>query len=131
MRLDRYVHIGIHSDAVMSYFNGRMGRMLTLALTAAWLATAACAAAQQTPGMHRAMPCCPPQAGTQGCSTAQCAQAPEKTEAQSGAQVAISPIADALSSDCAVTPRVEASRELTPGLRFAAAVFRLKDDLRV
>jgi hypothetical protein len=115
----------------MSSLHGRIGRMLMLALIAAWLATAACAAAQQAPAMHRYMPCCPPQAGTQGCSTAQCEQTPEKKEVQSGEQVAALPVAQAVSSDGAVTPRAETLRELTPGLRLAASVFRLKDDLRI
>ena len=123
-----------HNDAVMSFLHGRAGRMLTLALSAAWVSTVACANAQQTPAMHRHnMPCCPrDDAGTQGCSTAQCAvQAPKKTEAQSGEQVVNLLVAQAVSSDWAVTPRAEALRELTPGLRFAAADFRLKDDLRI
>jgi hypothetical protein len=106
--------------------------MLALALAAAWVASIACADAQPTPLMHRHhMPCCPPDAGAQGCSTAQCEQAPEKTEVQSGEQVATLPVAHAVPSDWAVTPRGEAFRELTPGLRFAAAVFRLKCDLRI
>jgi hypothetical protein len=41
------------------------------------------------------------------------------------------PVAEAAFSHWAVTPRAEALRELTSGLRFAAAVFRLKDDLRI
>ena len=123
-----------YNDAVMSFLHGRMGRMLALALTVAWVATVACADAQQTPAMHRHhMPCCPhDDAGTQGCSTAQCTvQAPEKKEVQSGEQVVSLLVADAVSSDWAVTPRAGVLRELTPGLRFAAAVFRLKDDLRI
>lgn len=115
----------------MSFLQGRMSRTIALALTAAWVAMGVCAVAGQTPAMHRNMPCCPPQAGTQGCSAAQCEQAPEKTEAQSGEQVATLPVADAVPSDFAGPPRAEALRELTPGLRFAAAVFRLKDDLRI
>lgn len=118
--------------AVMTFFHGRMGQMLTLALTAAWLATAACADAQQTSAMHRHhMPCCPAHAGTPGCSTAQCEQPPEKTEAQSGERVATLLVVDAPPTDWARTPRTEALWELTPGLRFRAAVFRLKDDLRI
>lgn len=106
--------------------------MLALALSVAWVASIACANAQPAPVTPRHhMPCCPPDAGPKGCSTAQCEQAPEKTEAQSGEQVATSPVADAVPSDWAVTPRGEALREMTPGLRFAAAVFRLKDDLRI
>lgn len=120
-----------HNDALMSFLRERMVRMLTLALTTAWLATATCAATQQTPAMDRHMPCCPPQAGTQGCPTAQCEQAPKKTEAQSREQLTTLPVAEAVSADWAVTPRREALRELTPGLRFAAAVFRLKDDLQI
>lgn len=106
--------------------------MLALTLSVAWVASIACADSQPTPVMHRQhMPCCPPDAGTQRCSTAQCEQASEKTEAQSGEQVAALPVADAVPADWSVTPRAEALREMTPGLRFAAAVFRLKDDLRI
>ncbi len=115
----------------MRFLHGRMGRVLTPALIAAWLATAACAEAQQTPSMHHHMRCCPPQAGPRGCSSAQCEQAPEKTETQRGEQVGTLPVAGAVTFDWAVTPRAEALRELTPGLRFRAAVFRLKDDLRI
>lgn len=105
--------------------------MLALVLSVAWVATVACADAQ--PAMHHHhMPCCPSDAGTQGCSTGQCAvQAPEKKEVQSGERAANLPVADAASSDWAVTPRAGVLRELTPGLRFAATVFRLKDDLRI
>jgi hypothetical protein len=108
--------------------------MLVLALCAAWIAAVACANAQPTPGMHRHhMPCCPQDdAGTQCCSPAQCAvQAPKKTEAQSRDQVRTLLVADAVFSDLAVTPRAGELREMTPGLRFAGAVFRLKDDLRI
>jgi hypothetical protein len=79
------------------------------------------------------MPCCPrDDAGAKGCSTSQCAvQASKKTEAQSGEQVVNLLVADAVFSDLAVIPRAGVLRELTPGLRFAASVFRLKDDLRI
>jgi hypothetical protein len=120
-----------HNELPMSFLRRRMGPMLTLALIAAWVAMAACANAQPAAAMHRHMPCCPPQAGTQGCSPAQCEQAPEKTERRSGEQVATLPVAKAVSSDWAVMSRAESLQELTPGLRFAAAVFRLKDDLRI
>lgn len=73
--------------------------MLALMLSAAWVASIACADVQARPVMHHHMPCCPPDAGTQGCSTAQCERAPEKTEAQSGEQVATLPVADAVPSD--------------------------------
>lgn len=122
-----------HNDAVMSFLHRRTGRILALALSVAWVATVACADAQPT-AMHRHhMPCCPQDdAGTPGCSTAQCAvQAPEKKEVQSGEQVVNLPVADTVSSDWAVTPRAGVLRELTPGLCYAAAVFRLKDDLRI
>lgn len=120
-----------HNGALMSFFHGRMGRMLTVALSAAWLATVTCADAKQIAAVHRHMPCCPPQTRTQGCSTAQCDQAPEKTEAWSSEQVARAPFAEAVHSGGTATRRMEALRELTPGLRFRAAVFRLKDDLRI
>lgn len=116
----------------MSFFRGWTGRMLALALSAAWMASIACADAQQIPSMHRHhMPCCPPTAGTQGCSAAQCNQAPEKTEFQSGKQLADMLVAEVVSTDWAATPRAGVLRELTPGLCFRAAVFRLKDDLRI
>jgi hypothetical protein len=115
----------------MSFFLSQLGRVLTLTLIAAWLGMTACAAVQQTPATHRPMPCCPPQAGTRGCSASQCEQAPEITEVQSGGHLAALPVAKAAFSDWAVAPRTEAESELTPGLRFAAAVFRLKDDLRI
>ena len=115
----------------MRFLHGRVGQLLTLALTIAWLATIACADAQ--PGMHRHhMPCCPRDAGTPGCTTAQCAvQAPEKKEAKSDEHVVNVALADALPPDWSVTPRAGLLRELTPGLRYRAAVFRLKDDLRI
>lgn len=109
----------------------RVRRLLTLVLTIAWLATAACANAERIPEIHRHMPCCPAQAGTPGCSTAQCGQVLERTEIRSGARVANLPVAEGVSSHWSVPRSAESLRELTPGLRFRAAVFRLKDDLRI
>lgn len=130
--IDRYFSTGLNSVAMLSFRQGRMGQVLTLALTVAWLAAAACADARQMPTMHhRPMRCCPPNAGTEQCSSAQCEQTPEKTEAQNGERTATLHILGAELSGSAVTLRAAAIRELTPGLRFGAAVFRLKDDLRI
>ena len=118
----------------MSFLHRRTGRILALALSVAWVAAVVCADAQQTPAIPRHhMPCCPQHdAGTPGCSTAQCAvQAPEKKEAQSGEQLVNLLAAEVVPSDWAAAPRAGLLRELTPGLRYAAAVFRLKDDLRI
>lgn len=121
----------------MSLLHGRGSRWLALVLAVAWVSAVASADTLLTPSMHcHHMPCCPrSDGGSQECSTAQCAeQVPEKAEAQSSAerqeragQVA----ASAVPVGSAARPAVAAARELMPGLRFTAAVFRLKDDLRI
>lgn len=110
-----------------------LGRLLTVALSVAWIATAACANAERVPAIHHhPMPCCPPEAGCQGCSAAACAaeQAPEKREIQKSVSVVRMALAVDVSRE-RETRLTERLRELTPGLRFAAAVFRLKEDLRI
>jgi hypothetical protein len=113
-----------------------MSRWLALAMAIVWVVAVASAEAVLTPAMHcHDMPCCPrSDGGMQSCSTAQCAeQVPEKAEAQSAAK---EPVRVALSVAAmpagAGAPRLGIRQmELTPGLRPAAAVFRLKDDLRI
>ena len=81
------------------------------------------------------MPCCPRAGNGESCSTARCTeQVPEKAEAQvvkaregEGA-VALPPVR---TDGMRASPVAEPVRELTSGLRFSAAVFRLKDDLRI
>lgn len=100
-----------------------------------WVMTVASANTVLTPVMRcHNMPCCPrSDGGLQSCSTAQCAeQVPEKAEGQ----IAAKDLA-AASLPPALLPRVALERafevpqqELTAGLRYSVAVFRLKDDLR-
>lgn len=112
-----------------------MTRWLALAMAMVWVVAVASADAVLTPVMHcRDMPCCPrSDGGMQSCSTAQCTeQIPEKAESQNAAKQpgAVASIAAALP----VMPDPRSGvpqRELTPGLRSAIAVFRLKDDLRI
>ncbi len=116
--------------------HSRTSRWVTLALAVVWVSTVASADAVLTPVMHcHNMPCCPrSDGGMQECSTAQCAeQTPERAESQAVAKEAgaTSSPATALPTEPAI-PRLAAPRlELTQGLRFSAAVFRLKDDLRI
>jgi len=122
---------------VLTFLHTRLTRWLALALALVWVTAVASADVLQTPGDMRChdMPCCPrSDGGMQSCSTAQCAeQAPEKAESQSAAKEPIRaslPAMVAPADDSA--GRVAVSRrELTLGLRHSAAVFRLKDDLRI
>lgn len=106
-----------------------------MALAVVWVLAAASADAVVTPGPHcHKMPCCPrSDGGTQECSSAQCTeQVPGKDDSESGTREA--PIASpaTLLPAKAASPRPAiARRELTPGLCYTAAVFRLKDDLRI
>lgn len=119
----------------MGLLQRRMGRLLTLALAAVWVVAVASGDALLTPGMRcHDMPCCPrSDGGMQSCSTAQCVeQAPEKAEAARQEQAANTVLAaGAAPADDAARPGAGTLRERTPGRRFAASVFRLKDDLRI
>jgi len=108
-------------------------RWLALALSAIWIWTLATAETAVTPAMHcqrSHMPCCPRNGGNgESCSGARCTeQVPEKSEAQ---------VLKAKTEAAARSPRRDVSanpaplHELTCGLGFHAAVFRLKDDLRI
>jgi len=119
----------------MGSLHRRTYRSLALALSGIWICTLAMADTAVTPAMHcqrSHMPSCP-RNGSNGesCSGARCTeQVPEKSEAQAvkaKAEVATgSP-----RSDVSASSAPELIRELTSGLRFHAAVFRLKDDLRI
>ena len=111
--------------------------MLALALSAVWIVTLALADTAVTPAMHCQrghMPCCPRSGnGESCCFRRRCTeQVPEKAEAQvvkakEDEAVALLPVRiDAIGRSTA-----EPVRELTSGLRFSTAVFRLKDDLRI
>lgn len=114
-----------------------MARALTLALTGLWLLTLGFADTAVTPAMHCQqghMPCCPQSSSGESCSSARCAeQIPEKAEAQTEwtaqdeAQAIVPPAPPA---GLQRSGR-EAVPELTAGLHFRIAVFRLKDDLRI
>lgn len=71
----------------------------------------------------------------QSCSTAQCAeQVPEKVESQSAAKEDVgSSLLPATVTATTVKARrfADPQRELTQGIRYSAAIFRLKDDLRI
>lgn len=79
-----------------------------------------------------AMPCCPPAgSGSAQCSGAQCDDAvPQKAEMRISATAAPQRVAIAI-QDLLERPSPSPARELTSGLRFQKAVFRLKDDLRI
>ncbi|MFZ0632298.1 MAG: hypothetical protein WA399_01415 [Acidobacteriaceae bacterium] len=119
-----------------TFLHPRMSRWLALALAVVWVMAVASANVMLTPAMHcHNMPCCPrSDGGMQSCSTAQCAeQVPEKAESQSAAKEL-----DTASMPAALWPAVVAAsrsavpqQELTPGLRYSAAIFRLKDNLRI
>lgn len=121
----------------MGKLHRRTGRALALALSAVWVVTLAFADTAVTPAMHchrSHMPCCPRSDNGESCSDARCTeQVPEKAEAQvvqekeGEAEAVVLPAG----IDTASQPAREPLRELTPGLRYGAAVFRLKDDLRI
>jgi hypothetical protein len=120
----------------MGWLHRRTGRAVALALSAVWVVTLAFADTAVTPAMHCQrghMPCCPRSGNSESCSDARCTeQVPEKSETQ-GVQakegetsaVRVAP------TDVASAPRPVPVPELTPGMRYQASVFRLKDDLRV
>ncbi|MGA7353442.1 MAG: hypothetical protein WBP95_08395 [Acidobacteriaceae bacterium] len=121
---------------MIGFFHRRTSRVLALALSAVWIATLAQADTAVTPAMHCQrghMPCCPRSGNGESCSSARCTeQVPEKAETQvvkakEGEAVALPPVR----TDGMGRPAAEPMRELTSGLRFSAAVFRLKDDLRI
>ncbi|MGB9032247.1 MAG: hypothetical protein WCC27_19135 [Acidobacteriaceae bacterium] len=117
-------------------FHRRESRVLALALSAVWIVTMAFSDTAVTPAMHCQrghMPCCPRSGNGESCSSARCTeQVPEKAETQvvkakEDRAVAQLPVRiDAIGRSAA-----EPVRELTSGLRFSTAVFRLKDDLRI
>ena len=109
-------------------------RLAALLLCVVWIATMAQAATAVTPAMHcqRHMPCCPQGTNGESCSTARCTeQVPEKTEAQIERapqnQAALMAIPDGAAMLAIAVP-VWAQ---AAGLKFRAAVFHLKDDLRI
>jgi hypothetical protein len=110
-------------------------KALSAALIALWTATLACAATAVTPAarcQRNHAPCCPRTDG-QSCANAECArQAPSKSESRAtqNQRECSAPIAVA-ALDVAHRLSPEPARELTEGVRFRAAVFRLKDDLRI
>ncbi len=122
-------------------FHRRTGKVLGLVLAAVWVVTLAFADTAVAPAMQCQrghMPCCPSTGNSEGCvgnncSAARCTeQVPEKAEAQTvkareGEAAAASPVwMDAVGLSIA-----QPVRELMPGLRYHAPVFRLKDDLRI
>jgi len=119
----------------MATVHRRISRVLALALTTVWVVTLAFAETAVTTAMHcqRHMPCCPQNSNGESCSGTQCTeQVPEKAEIQQAradeAETAVVPAAD---TGAAAREAAESNRELTPGLRYRAPVFRLKDDLRI
>ena len=121
----------------MGWFNRRGGKALAVAVAVLWIATLAFAETAVTPAMHCQrghMPCCPQSSNGESCTSARCTeQAPEKAEAQV--------VQADQEKGQAVVPPAEPEgarrfspgpvRELTAGLHFRSAVFRLKDDLRI
>lgn len=112
----------------------RMPRLLTLTLVTVWMVTVTAAGAAVIPAMHCPagnMPCCPPHSSTAQCVASECIeQIPQRAEARLDVQVQAVRNAP-LMEDAAMQPSATLLRELSPGLRSHAAVFRLKDDLRI
>jgi hypothetical protein len=110
-------------------------RWLGLALSAVWVVTLPTADNAVTQAMHcqrSHMPCCPRNSGSgENCSGARCTeQVPEKSESQA-AKAKTEAAARSPRNDVSASSAPAPIRELTSGLRFHAAVFRLKDDLRI
>jgi hypothetical protein len=121
---------------VILLLHRRTGSALIVVLIALWTATLACAANQVTPvaQCHRhEAPCCPHTDG-QNCANSECAQqAPSKAEnraAQLQRERSLF-VAAAVSLNVVRRFVAEPAQELSEGLRYRAAVFRLKDDLRI
>lgn len=113
----------------------RVLRLLTVFLAAVWVVTAVAAGAAVIPAMHcpaANMPCCPPShSGTAQCLASECIeQIPQKAELRIDAQVQAVRIVAPMHA-LATQPSPAPLQELHSGLRFHAAVLRLKDDLRI
>lgn len=101
-----------------------------------WMITVTAASAAVVPAMHcpaANMPCCPPShSNTAQCLGSECIeQIPQKAEARLDAQVSLERVPAAIVDAVQPSPSPAAAPELHSGLRFQAAVFRLKDDLRI
>src|SRR5579863_9965988 len=117
-------------------FYRRARLVLMLALCAMWAATPLvaefCASAAPECHRHVQMPCCPPSGGSHNCSPTLCpAQASQRA-------VRTRTVRDIAKAQPLPAPIRTASRtrpapvrELSEGLHYAPAVFRLKDDLRI
>jgi hypothetical protein len=120
----------------MGSLHWRAYRVLALGLSAVWVVTLATAGTAVTPAMHcqrSHMPCCPRSGNGESCSDARCTeQVPEKTEGQANQATEYEAVAVApVRGEAQGRPRRVPMPELTLGLRYQAAVFRLKDDLRI
>ena len=113
----------------------QMLRLLTLALAAVWMITVTAAGAAVVPAMHcpANMPCCPlSHSNTAQCVASECIeQIPQKAEARLDVQLPLEHAAAPIVGVVQPSPSPAAVPELHPGLRFQAAVFRLKDDFRI
>ena len=121
----------------MGWLDRRTGRALALALSVLWVVTLAFADTAVTPAMHCQrghMPCCPRSGNGESCSDARCTeQVPEKAEAQAGEekQAEVEAVVPPAALDAAGRAAMQPVRELTAAFHYRAAVFRLKDDLRI
>jgi len=109
-------------------------RLAALLLCVVWIATMAQAATAVTPAMHcqRHMPCCPQGTNGESCSTARCTeQFPEKTEAQIERAPQNEAALMAIPDGTPIPAIAEPVGAWAAGLEFRAAVFHLKDDLRI
>lgn len=112
-----------------------MTRGVSLVLASVWLTTVLAACAAALPAMHCrgiSMPCCPVNNSSRAqCSGAECIDAiPQKSEPRSVVAAQSQPATTEF-EQLSQQPSPSPISELTQGLRFRSAVFRLKDDLRI
>lgn len=120
---------------VIRFWYRRMGRAAAGVATALWMVSLVAACASIAPVMEcqgMTMPCCPHNgSGSAECAVVPCSEAiPQKPEARAVAATHL-PYAAAEFERLSQQPSPSPNFELTPGLQFRSAVFRLKDDLRI
>jgi len=120
---------------VIRFWYCRMGQATAAIATALWMVTLVAACASIAPVMEchgMNLPCCPHSGSSSAeCAGVQCGEAiPQKPEARA-VVAAQSPHAAAVLEQISEQPSPSPNSELTPGLRFRTAVFRLKGDFRI
>ena len=112
----------------------RLQFALMMALCALWAGTPLVAALCAGSATHceRHMPCCPQGSSNHSCTPYACpAETSQRAVKVRAQQIAAPVLIAVLAAPAAMPAQRVAVREMTAGLYFEPAVFRLKDDLRI